>query len=319
MISHRKYRKPARDTSWSRRFNCLNSNEQVRLRKIKKFINLFIRNHEHCRSSRNSYGEAKSLKAIHFLTGYYLFIKYDDSGKLERPFRLAWVVENLTPSFCDGFLSFQKKELGRLLLLFQWPEQISFDNKSTMSTEEVLIRGLYELTLGCKKAVVADRFGRSISDQSRAFTYFIKAIYARFLYLVNNNLEWWATRGHLQRSAELIGFKMALPLANIYALFIDCNCLTTSRPGGGPAEAGANAARWDPLLQQAYYNGWKSVHGLKHQTVDCAYGLTVDMYGPTSLRRNDVVLLRDSRINDRLREQCAAMGETFLYIRRQRL
>ena len=36
-----------------------------------------------------------------------------------------------------------------------------------------------------------------------------------------------------------------------FALFIDRNCLETSRPGGGPAENGANA-RWDPLLQQVY-------------------------------------------------------------------
>jgi hypothetical protein len=73
--------------------------------------------------------------------------------------------------------------------------------------------------------------------------------------------------------------------------FIDCNCLETDRPGGGPREAGVNSARWDPLIQRAFYNGWKSMHGLKHQTVDNAFGFTVDMYGPTSLRRNDLALL----------------------------
>ena len=31
--------------------------------------------------------------------------------------------------------------------------------------------------------------------------------------------------------------------------FIDCNCLDTSRPGGGPAEEGIDAARWHPLIQ----------------------------------------------------------------------
>jgi hypothetical protein len=71
--------------------------------------------------------------------------------------------------------------------------------------------------------------------------------------------------------------------------------------GGGPAEAGANAAKWDDLVQRAFYNGWKSVHGLKHQTVDDAFGFTEDMYGPTSLRRNDLTLLRKkSNINGRL-------------------
>jgi len=34
--------------------------------------------------------------------------------------------------------------------------------------------------------------------------------------------------------------------------------------------------------------------------VDCALGMTVDMWGPESLRRNDSVLLRESNTNDRL-------------------
>ena len=50
---------------------------------------------------------------------------------------------------------------------------------------------------------------------------------------------------------------------NDVAFFIDCNCLATSRVGGGPTEDGANARRWHPDIQRAFYNGWKSVHGLK--------------------------------------------------------
>ena len=32
--------------------------------------------------------------------------------------------------------------------------------------------------------------------------------------------------------------------------FIDCNCLETDRPGGGPSEAGANSSRWDSEIQR---------------------------------------------------------------------
>jgi hypothetical protein len=103
--------------------------------------------------------------------------------------------------------------------------------------------------------------------------------------------------------------------------FIDCNCLQTSVVGGGPNEGkitgvvcillttiqcdllgGANASRWHHLVQRAFYNGWKSIHGLKHQTVDIAHGLTIDLHGPMSLRRNDLTLLRESDIVNRLRE-----------------
>lgn len=102
-------------------------------------------------------------------------------------------------------------------------------------------------------------------------------------------------------SAKAIGEKLGLDdegMTNLVSHFIDCNCLETERVGGGPAEGGANAARWDPNIQRAFYNGWKSKTGLKHQTVDDAFGFTMDCYGPTSLRRNDLVLLRESDIND---------------------
>jgi len=40
-----------------------------------------------------------------------------------------------------------------------------------------------------------------------------------------------------------------------------------------------------------------------------AHGFTIDAYGPTSLRRNDLTLLRQSRINDRLAELQMGMAK----------
>ena len=127
-------------------------------------------------------------------------------------------------------------------------------------------------------------------------------MFANFHHLVHDNLDWWFRTGLIDASAEAIQRKMGQLFigAPRVALFIDCNCLPTSVCGGGPAEGGPNAARWDERIQRAFYNGWKSIHGLKHQTVDCAYGMTVDMCGPVSLRRNDLEVLRRSNINDRL-------------------
>ena len=83
---------------------------------------------------------------------------------------------------------------------------------------------------------------------------------------------------------------------------IDCNCEPTSVVGGGPTDEGANSARWADFLQRAFYNGWKSIHGLKHQTVDLLHGFTIDQKGPTSLRRNDTTVLRESKITQRLKD-----------------
>ena len=126
-------------------------------------------------------------------------------------------------------------------------------------------------------------------------------MYDKFHYLLSDNLEWWHRNGFLRASAEAIGRKMGDP-NNLVAAFIDCNCLPSNVTGGGPTEEGANAARWDPLTNQAFYNGWKSIHGLKHQSVDIAYGFSIDLHGPASLRRNDLSLLRRSNVNDRFRD-----------------
>ncbi|KAJ1399098.1 hypothetical protein B484DRAFT_484041 [Ochromonadaceae sp. CCMP2298] len=136
-----------------------------------------------------------------------------------------------------------------------------------MSGEEVLLRGLFELATGMNQKIAV--FGGVQSDQSREFTYFMNCIYDEHEHLVHDNLEWWFGTGFMAESADLISGKIGYETT--VCCFIDCNCLTTSVTGGG----------------------------LKHQTDDNAWGMTVDMYGPTSLRRYDTTLLGRSDINDR--------------------
>ena len=126
-------------------------------------------------------------------------------------------------------------------------------------------------------------------------------------------------------------------IRNLVACFIDCNCLPADVTGGGPSEDGANAARyviifnyiiqiqffylllkrvllirWDENIQRAFYNGWKSIHGLKHQTLNDAFGVCPDMCGPTSLRRNDLTLLRISNVVQRFADM--QLGEAIQFI-----
>jgi hypothetical protein len=179
-----------------------------------------------------------------------------------------------------------------------------------MSGEEVLLRGLYELVSGEDQYSIAENvFGREQSTQSRAFKFFNDHIYSTFLQLLSNNLEWWFNSGLLedsraaiQRKLQSIGFSFEDNELNRVFSFIDCNCLESSRVAGGPRSDGADAERWQCNIQRAFYNGWKSIHGLKHQTVDIAHGFTIDMHGPTSLRRNDLFLLRESRLIPRFTE-----------------
>jgi hypothetical protein len=79
--------------------------------------------------------------------------------------------------------------------------------------------------------------------------------------------------------------------------FHDDTVIATCRPGSGPTNDGG---RFDNFIQMAFYNGWKKHHGYKYQSLDLPNGMCADLYGPTSFRQNDLVLLRDSNLNDRI-------------------
>lgn len=177
-----------------------------------------------------------------------------------------------------------------------------------MSGEEVFCRGLFEFRTGVNQFIIANEiFGLYQPNQSFAFTFFLEHIYENFIDLVTDNLDWWYRKGWLHKSKDAITSKMAHlgytfddPMDQTVGLFIDCNCLETSVVMHGPARPGENAPRWDAAISEAFYNGWKSMNGLKHQTCDTAQGMTADMYGPLSLRRNDLRLLAESQILPRL-------------------
>jgi len=186
----------------------------------------------------------------------YLFVKIGDEDDLEKCERYDRTIESFSPSDCKIFFEFKKGDLMRLFRLFNFPDVCRFDNKSVMPGEEVFLRGLYEIVTGENKHSIARNvFGRDWSAQSRAYKYFITHIYDNFKDLVMDNLHWWYRNGFFASSAEAIGRKMGLcpDDKNMIAHFIDCNCLETCRVGGGPAEDGCNSARWDPLVQRAFY------------------------------------------------------------------
>ena len=229
----------------------------------------------------------------------YFTLIMEPTEQLERPLRLDKCINSFTNSDCYILFRFNRVHLRRLCTALQISDTIILTNRSSMRGEEMFLRGLYELVSGENQHNICILFAREGSTQSRAFSYFITHIYESYSHLVNNNLAWWLRNGFFRSSANAIEEKMGVNGRNI-AHFIDCNCLPTSVVGGGPAEAGANAARWDDTIQRAFYNGWKSVHGFKHQTVNNPYGFTIDMHGPTSLRRNDLAVLRMSDINQRM-------------------
>ena len=253
--------------------------------------------------------EALKFTFVHYLDT----VTYDDEPTDSTPDRKR-TISSFTPCECKIFFQFRRDDLVFLCRELRFPDIVKLNNGIKMPGEEVMLRGLYELVSGENQHKIALHiFGRDGSVQSRAFLFFIEHIMDNFSHLMTDNLSWWFRNGFIRESAEAIKRKVDLATDNDeeVAMFIDCNCLETARCGGGPAEQGANAARWNPDIQRSMYNGWKSITGLKHQTIDIAHGFCIDLYGPTSVRRNDLTLYRLSDINGRV---AAANGAAAKYI-----
>lgn len=296
-----KLKRVAKQLSYRKRFLSICSHDQVRSRRIKKVILAFM---ARLKNVKLEQAERTSLDTgLRLLIARYLSLVAEPDIELEKPVKLNRTIESFSESDCRIFFAFDKADLPRLLGLLQIPNVVRFPNRAKMSGEEILLRGLYELVSGeTQHKISTNVFGRDLTAQSRAFTWFINHMFNTFHHLVDDNLQWWFTNGFFEQSAAAIGRKMDMGAGhhNHVAHFIDCNCLQTSVTGGGPGEEGVNAMRWDPQVQRAFYNGWKSIHGLKHQTVDNAFGMTIDMCGPTSLRHNDLYVLRQSQVNERM-------------------
>ena len=308
-----RYKKPARKLNIRRRYCAINSREKIASNKLRKYALLYLLRSKYLLNIDDS-----KKFSLHLISKYLMFMYYKIvlcfEGKIERPIQLSRDINSFSESDCWNFFEMRKIDMYRVLIILRLNDCCKFPDKSTMSGEEVFLRGMYELVNGeSQHSIAAHVFGHEQSRQSRAFSYFINHIYFKFTYLVFNNLNWWYSSGFMKKSLDAIEMKCANLGLNFdtntfrVAAFIDCKCSDMCRVAGGPNGEGPNADRWDSEIQQAFYNGWKSIHGLKHQTMDLAYGITADLYGPTSLRRNDLRLLGLSELNERLEQ--ISLGE----------
>jgi hypothetical protein len=226
-----KYRGLARSTSIRNRFTCLTTREQIQLEMLKKMVFMCLVKYNREINPNKKLRIKRSCLAIAFLS---YSIRKDLYEPLERPIRHCMRLDDVTFYFAKEFLRFRREDLVGLYQLLRFPDRVILDNQGVMSGEEIFLRGLYELVTAHKKTSIAETFGRHPSDQSRAFSYFISHIYNNFKHLVIDNLDWWNENGLLEWSAVAIEEKLGVRFVKRICGFIDCNCLKTNRPGGGP-------------------------------------------------------------------------------------
>ena len=135
--------------------------------------------------------------------------------------------------------------------------------------EELLLISLERCALGSRLLDLQSRYHIQHSVISRGINYFCQWMNDNWGYLLRDNLEFW--RPYLQASMLSIKAKM-LCQYNFdvdevvddfkVSMFIDCTMIKSQRPGGGPVLPGPFAPRYAYLVQEAFYNGWKRMHGI---------------------------------------------------------
>jgi len=202
------------------------------------------------------------------------------------------------------FFRFQKKEdLHRLRLGFQFPDRMPDQQGKLFTGDEVLLAGLYRLA-HCNSlhdASWVSVFGWSEPRASSAIALFFDHLLPRWQYLVKDHFDFWADR--IPACAKAIDDKVAalggVVAQDTLASFIDCTQIATARPGGGPRSDGH---RNNPLIQRAFYNGWKHNHGIKFQTIDLPNGMNFHVSDASSLRHNDLFMWHESDMEAKLQD-----------------
>ena len=233
------------------------------------------------------------------------------------------------------FQSFEA--LNRLKLAFRFPEgPIRLENGSKTHAEEMILVSLSRLAFPHRWSDLKEQYpGRHVTVLSRTFKWFLNFMIFNWAYLLLNNMQWWKPR--LSISCEAIRKKLqTLNNANwrqfhepargqinnmgimvvfgfLVALFIDCTMFAFCRPGGVQRE-GPAAPRVAKEVQEAWWNGWKKLHGMKWQTLILACGMDFHVWGPLSCRRNDLTFLAQSGVQRKLVELFDEFNEIIFHI-----
>ncbi len=184
-----------------------------------------------------------------------------------------------------------RDQLRRLKMCLMIPDVVELSNRRIITGDEFLLMGLYRLVFPCRLSQMEDFFGIDYSVCARAVRLFFKFISERWGFLVTNNMFFWLPYLTLFRDkiSEKLLSRFAFETNADFRVFgfIDNTVNATCRLYGGPVDDGEHARRFSPLIQQAFYTGWKKLHGLKWQTIDLPNGLVFHAWGGVSVRHSD--------------------------------
>jgi hypothetical protein len=231
------------------------------------------------------------------------------NSPLDKILRINCRIDSFPDDMIPIMFRFDSKDqLRHLLRAFRFPEWFRTPSRHRFHCEEVLLAGLFRLHAPNVEGDGGWRyiFGYDQPTTSKVTNIFFLYMVKCWGYLLTDHLRFW--KPYFPQFAELIRRKLSTlgcefePGTFKVFSFVDNTINATCRPGGGPRRSGVDAPRNDPLIQRAFYVGWKKLHGFKWETMDLPNGMNAFAWGPVSCRHNDLWTLRESRLADLLEE-----------------
>jgi hypothetical protein len=291
MVKHKRY--PLKLTSYSYRFAALKAKDFIVLKRIKrnsiKLANVVV-------ELRNTDAELsnKLYNILLIMLCKYRSIFYTDQiPQRVRHVPISRTIDSFSQSECWTRFCFMKDDLYRLLRVFRLDNHpiIVLDNGAKLTNEELLLFCINRYVSGSKIIELVAIYGRDWSVWSRAFVWFSVYMRINFAFLLFNNIDYWVDS--FPKFSESIRNKLIdvsegnivyAPNSYSIAFFYDDTITMTCRPLGGPAESGTKAPRYNTLIQQSFYSGWKHGHGFKYQTCELPNGMCMHLDGPYSIK-----------------------------------
>jgi hypothetical protein len=311
MVRYR-LRLSAKRTSYIHRHNSISAKEKRFLSNLKRYLLILLALYKKSKklSSIESLRVSKIKKCFTMVLVKYHQVAYTPFEKNIRTKRSninfrSRDIDSFSSSECWKLFRTRKEHLYQLKIAFKFVDRdFTADNSIIFKGEEILLIGLARYSTAAQlEHILGNVFMLDFSQLSRAFKLFNNHMLEHFSNLLTDNLAYWVPKFPLfarvisDKLYEKSGIRYAEGAFRV-ACFHDDTVIATCRPGSGPTIDGGRHCNF---IQMAFYNGWKKHHGYKYQTVELPNGMCADMFGPRSFRHNDLELLRDSQLNERLR------------------